>query len=353
MARLKKKGKKKNNKFIVILASAALLFIVLTAAAGQFLSPVDRSDSGTVSVLITEGTGSGEIAKILKEKDLIKSETFFKIYLRIKGNRDDLKAGRYSFSKSMSVNEILSSLVEGSPRSTVRITIREGLDIYRISKYLEETGLFTAKEFEDEIRNNFDYYKERYKFLESVPKDRDLKLEGYLFGDTYEVYSDASPRDVIIKMLDNFDRIFKEEYYEKAKKMGFTVDQIVIMASIAERECILDKELEIVAGVFYNRLEKGMKFQSCATVQYLYREYRFDFTNKELSIDSPYNTYKYEGMPAGPISNFREAALIAALNPAKTKYLYFCSKDDGSGSSAFAETYSQHLKNVEKYLNDR
>ena len=351
MARLKNKGKKKNSKVLVILTSTVLLFIIFFAGLSQFLSPVDRSDTGTVTVQIAEGTGSSEIARILKEKDLIKSETVFKIYLRIKGSKDDLKAGKYSFSKSMSSGDILTNLIAGSPRSTIRITIREGLDIYRISRYLEEQGLFTVEEFEDEIRNNFDYYKERYKFLESVPKDRDLKLEGYLFGDTYEVYSDASPRDVIIKMLDNFDRIFKEEYYEQAKKMGFTVDQIVIMASIAEREAILDKELKTIAGVFYNRLKKGMKFQSCATVQYLYHDYQhFTFTNKELSIDSPYNTYMYEGMPPGPIANFREAALIAALYPENTKYLYFCSKNDNTGSSAFAETYSQHLKNVDKYL---
>ena len=119
---------------------------------------------------------------------------------------------------------------------------------------------------------------------------------------------------------------------KRTKEMGKTIDEIVTMASVVERETILDSELATVAGVFYNRLDNGMMLQSCATLQYIYKDYQFSFTESQKNIDSPYNTYKYKGLPAGPISNFRASALKAALYPADTDYLYFCTKNDGTGA---------------------
>ncbi len=228
-----------------------------------------------ISVTIESGSSVDSIASALKENDLIRSKIMYKIYIKILGKDDQLKAGTYLFSSDMDASELTVALVEGAPADTITITIKEGWDLNRIGDYLESTGLFTKQEFLDEIENNFGYYAERYEFLADVPEDRTYKLEGYLFGDTYEVYADAEPRDVILKMLDRFDEIFKDEYYDRCEELGMTVDEVVTMASIVEREGILDSELPTIASVFYNRLDAGMLLQSCATLQYIYQDYQF------------------------------------------------------------------------------
>jgi UPF0755 protein len=340
--------KKKSKRFIFIVAILLIAAALCVAGYAYFYGPMNNGQDD-ISVTIESGSSVDSIASALKENDLIRSKIMYKIYIKILGKDDQLKAGTYLFSSDMDASELTAALVEGAPADTITITIKEGWDLNRIGDYLESTGLFTKQEFLDEIENNFGYYAERYEFLADVPEDRTYKLEGYLFGDTYEVYADAEPRDVILKMLDRFDEIFKDEYYDRCEELGMTVDEVVTMASIVEREGILDSELPTIASVFYNRLDAGMLLQSCATLQYIYQDYQFTFSSKQMEIDSPYNTYKYKGLPAGPISNFRETALEAALYPADTDYYYFCSKNDGTGASAFATTLAEHEANIEKY----
>ncbi len=310
---------------------------------------MDKSTGQTKEIFIEEGSSLSGITTVLKENDLIKNETAFKIYVKISGKSNDLKAGYYSLSQKLPASEIVKSLVKGGTSKTTSITIKEGLDLNRIGDEFEKKGLFTKEEFLKEIKDNADFYRSNYDFLSSVPKDREYILEGYLYADTYDVYVKALPRDVITKMLDRFDQEYTDEYKKRTKEMGKTIDEIVTMASVVERETILDSELPTIAGVFYNRVDKGMMLQSCATLQYIYKDYQFSFTDSQKNIDSPYNTYKYEGLPAGPISNFRGSALKAALYPEKTDYLYFCTKNDGTGASAFAKDLSGHEANIEKY----
>ncbi|MFA0816516.1 MAG: endolytic transglycosylase MltG [Anaerofustis sp.] len=346
--KVKKTKKKKQKKLILVTLIVVFVLCAGTAALSYFLSPVDKSEDSIV-VRIESGSTLDDIATVLAENNLIRNKTVFKLYIRIRNKQNDLQAGRYTLSETMSTSEITEKLIEGQVSDTIAITIREGLDLNRIGDYLESTGLFTKQEFLDEIKNNFSYYQQQYPFLASVPADREYGLEGYLFGDTYEVYDDATPRDVIEKCLDQFGKIFKDEYYARCNELGMTVDQVVTMASVVEREGILDDELPTIASVFYNRLDDGMKLQSCATLQYIYQDYQFTFTSSQMAVDNPYNTYLYYGLPAGPISNFRETALEAALYPANTDYYYFCSKNDGTGASAFASTAAEHEANVEKY----
>ncbi len=344
----KKKTNKKSKKVILII-SIALVVIASGFAAGSYLLSAVNPTGEKVIVNISEGSTLDDIASALEENGLVRNKTVFKIYIRIQNKQDDLKAGRYSFSTDMGCKEIAQKLVDGETGDTVMLTIREGLNVEQIAQYLEESGFFTAEEFLDEIKNNLDYYKGLYGFLEDVPADREYGLEGYLFGSTYEVYVDSTPRDIIIKMLDGFDTIFEEEYYARCAELGMSVDEIVTMASIVEREGIVDGELARIAGVFYNRLEDGMMLQSCATLQYIFKDYQFTFTQEQMNVDSPYNTYVNTGLPAGPISNFRQTALVAALYPESHNYYYFCSKNDGTGESAFASTLSEHEANVERY----
>ena len=148
-------------------------------------------------------------------------------------------------------------------------------------------------------------------------------------------------------MLDRFDDVFEEEYYDRCDELGITIDEAVTMASIVERETIANNELKTVAGVFYNRIDDGIKLQSCATLQYIYKDYQYTFTYKQMQTDNPYNTYKYSGLTPGPIANFRKEALYAALYPEEHDYYYFCAK--GDGTSAFAKTLSEHEDNIDRY----
>lgn len=346
--RSKKKSKKQNRKLVRITLIILLIAAIGVVLTSYLLGPVENTDQAVV-VEVPSGSSLDDIANLLEENNLVRSATVYKIYVKVQNKQSELKAGKYTFNTSMSSKELTDELIEGQPQATVSITIKEGLDLNRAGDYLEEIGLFTKDEFLAEIENNFDYYQQRYTFLNSVPEDRTYKLEGYLFGDTYEVYADATPQDVIIKMLDKFDSVFLDEYYARAEELNMTIDEIVTMASVVEREGILDEELPIIAGVFYNRLEDGMLLQSCATLQYIFQDYQFTFTSQQTKIDDPYNTYVYTGLPIGPISNFRESALLAALYPDENDYYYFCSKNDGTGSSAFAETLSEHQNNIDKY----
>ena len=348
----KVKSEKKNKKKYILGGIGAFVIICIVSLIVSYsilLGAVNSSNTNPVDVTIEEGSSLSSISQTLKEKDLIRSEFAFKVYAKITGKASDLKAGYYSFSQSQSAGDIVSIMMEGSNSDTATVTIKEGLDLNRIGDTLEEQGIFTKEEFLNEIKNNADYYRKKYDFLSSVPKDREYILEGYLFADTYNIYVNSTPRDLIEKMLDRFDQEYTDEYKKRTKEMGKTIDEIVTMASVVERETILDSELATVAGVFYNRLDKGMMLQSCATLQYIYKDYQFSFTESQKNIDSPYNTYKYKGLPAGPISNFRASALKAALYPADTDYLYFCTKNDGTGASAFAKTYKEHEANIQKY----
>lgn len=328
----------------------ALLVVLLAAGVGvaYILSPPDKVGS-EVNFTIEEGSSLTGISNTLEEAGMVRSALAFKVYVKLKGDAGSLKAGNYIMNTDWSAADILRELISGQEKDTVVITVREGLDLNRIGSYLEEAGLFTKAEFLDEIKNNFSWYAERYSFLADVPAEREYKLEGYLFGDTYYVYADSSPRDVIVKMLDGFEDIFTDQYYERIRELGISIDEAVIMASIVERECIAEAELPIVASVFYNRIREGMLLQSCATLQYIYKDYQYTFTKAQINSTNPYNTYKYIGLPPGPIANFRRSALEAALYPADTNYFYFCAKGDNSGESAFAETLSQHEANVAKY----
>ncbi|MBR6801454.1 MAG: endolytic transglycosylase MltG [Eubacteriaceae bacterium] len=344
--------KSKKSKTPKLLLSAVLIIVlILTAALFGYkfmLSPTDDSGS-EVYIDIPSGSSLTYISEVLEDGGLVRNALVYKLYVKIEGLDSSLKAGSYTFNTSMSAEDITALLLEGTQRESMRITIREGLDSYRISNYLEETGLFTAELFLKEIKDNFDYYQDKYEFLKDVDpsSDRDCLLEGYLFGDTYDVYIDASPRDVIEKMLDRFDRAFKDEYYDRCNEMGITIDEAVTMASIVERETIAESELKTVAGVFYNRIDDGIMLQSCATLQYIYKDYQYTFTYKQMQTTNPYNTYKYKGLTPGPIANFRESALEAALYPEDHDYYYFCAK--GDGTSAFAKTLSQHEANIRKY----
>ena len=344
----KRRNKIKNKKRLLVTAVIIIGIIIIAVSAGYSLyagkesKPVDPGSREYISITIPSGTGTEGIAQILKENNLINNLGVFKLQSRSRGYDGKYKAGQYSLSPGMSMDEIMALLMAGKA-DTVRFTIPEGYDIKRTTAKLSEEGLINAEVFAGEIEKG----QFVYKFLAKAPAGPD-RLEGFLFPETYEIFANANEHDIIDKMLYQFDKVFTDEYYARAEELGMSVREVITLASIIEREARIPEDRPVIASVFYNRLKIGMPLQSCATVQYILGEQKPVLSIKDTQIESPYNTYLNPGLPPGPIASPGADSIKAALYPADTDYLYFLAK--GDGSHAFSETYDQFLKDKAKYI---
>ncbi|MGE4283019.1 MAG: endolytic transglycosylase MltG [Clostridia bacterium] len=349
-----KKTSKLNKIFLFIVKVCILGIIVLGClAAGKYAfnmgyqyvkepDSIDKKDvqSEKIEFVIPQGSSTREIAADLKEIGFIKYPILFRAVSRIKHNDGQYQQGKHMLDTSMDYEAIMNELKKNvAKRETKKFTIQEGLEFNQIVDKLEKEGLIDKGKFL-EIAENGSF---EYLFLKEMPK-RKNRLEGYLFPETYEIYSDAVEEDIIKKMLDQFEKEFKEEYYGRAKELGMTVDQIIIMASIIEREAKLDDERPMVSAVFHNRLKSKnyQLLQSCATVQYVLGERKSVLSEEDTKIESPYNTYKYPGLPIGPIASPGRASIRAALYPADVDYMFFVANSDGS--HIYSKTYAEHLR---------
>lgn len=338
---IEKSGKKK----LLIKISLVLIIVVAIILSCynyyNFLKqPVNFNDNEDIIINIPNGSSTSKIASILKKNGLIKNEIVFKLVAKQNHVDGSFKAGIYKLNKTMNINKIVDKLVSGDVFiETVRFTIPEGFELRQIIDRLvnnEELNIDREK-FVYLIENgDFDFV-----FLKDIPKGKN-RLEGYLFPDTYEVVKDITEEELIYKMLKRFDEVFKKEYYNRAEELNMSIQDVIILASIIEREAKLDDERPIISSVFHNRLKKDMLLQSCATVQYVLGERKEKLTYKDLEIDSPYNTYKNLGLPPKPIASPGKASIEAALYPEDTEFLYFVAKRDGS--HVFSKSYSEHLK---------
>lgn len=300
--------------------------------------------------VIPKGANTSDIADLLKKQELIKDVRIFKLLSKFNGYDGMYQSGTHIVSKSLNYDEMMRVLTT-KPVSR-QVTIPEGKNFKQIVDILYSKSIITDKQKFIDIANNetFDY-----EFLKGLGP-RDYKLEGYLFPDTYEFDMSVTEKEVIVRMLENFKRKFKPEYYTKLKEMnGMTMDKIIILASIIEREAKDAGDRSIISGVFYNRMasrDKTLrKLQSCATIQYILLKLtgavKERLLDADLQINDPYNTYMYEGLPPGPISSPGEASIQAALYPDETSFLYFVAK--GDGTHAFSETYKEHQAAISKY----
>ena len=337
------------NIALIVIALILVAIISIGIVYKINLSPVDSSDKTIISVIIPENTNAKEIGKILEEKELIRSSTFFNIYVKI-FHVNGFKAGEHPLSKSMSFKEILGELKQNNSYNPdqISITFKEGYNMRQIATTIEKA---TNNKFDDviDLANDKDFIDEmikKYWFIdESIKNDKTYyMLEGYLFPDTYFFKNEnVSVREIFIKMLDQMDKVLSEHKEEITKK-NLKVRDVLIMASILEKEGKTNDFADI-AAVFYNRIDKGMLFQSCATAIYGVKK-EFDslenrrITNDIMQNDNPYNTYLVSGMPAGAICNPGKDAIEAAINPSNAEYLYFLS--DNQGKTYFFKTYQEH-----------
>ena len=354
---------------VVMLISLVVVFFLARTTVNyvlaKYIEPVDKADATPIEVTIPASSSASSIARILYgacgyEKDgLISSTAAFKVYVDFVGKANSLKAGSYVLSKNMSIKQIVEELCEGNPaKATVKFTIPEGYTIQNIAKALLDKGLITSEEqLYSAVRTgeafaNFAFIAEAGTTQNAT--SRSYLLEGYLFPDTYEVYADASVETILIKMLNRFNEVYTDDYAARAQTLGLTMDQVVTLASIIEREAAAPDDFSKVSAVFHNRLKQDMPMQSCASLSYALGVTKYVFNATEQATESLYNTYKFKGLPVGPVCNPGKAAIEAALYPNEQfltdGYLYFCNQNPKETSQlVFAKTYEEHEQNVEKY----
>lgn len=323
------KGKSKNIKVYISLINLLVVVLLLVV-----ILKIQKPKTIEAYVEIPQKTSVKNVAIILREKGIIKNPYLFMLYVKI--NNYKIAAGNYKLSSSMSYKELCSILQKGVVyKKTVRFTIPEGFTCVQIAKRLSSLGIVDEKKFLDEINNyNFDF---RFKY---PSKDVKYKLEGFLYPDTYEIYIGESEKDIIKRMLNRFLEVYNSIKHKKTTQLDDI--QTVILASIVEKEAKKDFERPVIAGVFLNRLNQGIKLESCATVEYILPFHKEVLSYEDVKIKSLYNTYLYKGLPPSAICNPGKKSLLAALNPQKTNYLFFVAKKDGS--HIFSKTYEEHLK---------
>lgn len=293
-----------------------------------------------VEVLIPTGASTTAIASILVDQGIIRSPLIFRLVTYAYGLDRQLKSGHYLISPGLSLPEIIRVLVNGEVQE-VEFTVPEGYTVKQIAALLQQKGLVREEEFLEAATEDYPF-----EFLQDLPPGSE-PLEGFLYPDTYRVSLGTPPREIIMMMLNRFNQVYREIYVESDISQKYSTREIVTLASIIEREARLDGERPIVASVFVNRMDRGMRLESCATVEYLLPEPKPVLTYEDLQIDSPYNTYRVDGLPPGPIANPGRASLLAALKPARSDYLYFVAKPDGSHH--FSRTLSEHNQAVLRY----
>ena len=327
-------------KKVVTWTLLVLLAVVIAGGAWLYTSlrrPYKGYEASEQFVEIPPGTGTAGMGRRLAEAGVVRSAQSFRAGVWLRGSGRRLQAGEYRFDRPMTVAEVVDKIARGDVYVRA-LTFREGLTIREMAAVFESAGYGSAADFVAASRNaalvrDFD------------PEAKDL--EGYLFPDTYTLPRRTTAAQLVERMVSRFQKVLTSELRSRAAERGFTVRQVVTLASLVEKETAKAEERPVVAGVYANRLEMGMGLQCDPTVIYalmLAGRYDGNIRKGDLQIDSPYNTYRYAGLPPGPIAAPGEAALQAAADPADVPYIYFVSRNDGS--HVFSATLEEHNRNV-------
>ncbi|MBQ6059015.1 MAG: endolytic transglycosylase MltG [Clostridia bacterium] len=321
---------------MLVITSAILLAFFALNVANDALALMKPSSE--LNVRIERGSTVSTIAEELKESGLIKHRWAFVLFAKLTGNANNFQYGTYALNTDMDYLELVTNLQKTATfRQTVRITIPEGRELREIIETLDKNNVCSSEDLWDAVENHeFDY-----DFLKDLPQ-RPNRLEGYLFPDTYEFFEDSDADTVLAKMLDNFNAKFSDDLRKRASEIGMSLDEVVTLASIIEREAASDEDRATVSSVFHNRLNSTQYplLQSCATVQYILKERKPVLTYADVRIESPYNTYLHEGLPIGPIASPGLASIKAALYPETTDYYFFVVS--ATGEHAFSKTLEEH-----------
>ena len=324
---------------------------------GSFLAPVDEADPAEYTFGISSGDSLNRVASNLESAGLIRSRSVFKYYCDFAGMGQKIQAGTYALRRDMSMTEIADRLTTGDGNPIVRnITLIPGETVEDFAAKLVRQGVLESPDtFLAYCRDGTafrDYYYVDDVLTSGKPEQRKYVLEGYLAPNTYEVYVTATEEEIIRKLLSQTEAVFPTEYQDRAEELGLTMDQVLTLASLIEKEA-KESDFARVSAVFHNRLKANMKLDSDVTIHYITGVRKMSLADVDLKVKSPYNTYLNPGLPLGPICNPSPAAIRAALYPDEAmvaeKYLYFCAKEPESGELYFSKTLDQHNRAVEAY----
>lgn len=347
----------------VLVLAAALLIVagvistVWNSVYDEYLAPADETNHAAALFTVESGQSLTRVANNLEEAGLIRNRTVFKYYCDFAGLGQKIQAGSYTLTPAMTMSQIAEQLTMGDGNPIVRnITLIPGWTLEEFAAYLAEEGaIASAEEFLSLCRTGekfADYYYIADVIASRQYGQRRYMLEGYLAPNTYEVYMTATPEDIIRKLLSQTDRVFPVAYQERAAELGMTMDQVLTLASLIEKEA-QDEDFAKTSAVFHNRLKKGMKLQSDVTIHYVTGVRKMALGSSDLALKSPYNTYEVSGLPLGPICNPGENAIRAALYPDEVYvaegYLYFCAMEPESGRLYFSRTLQEHEQAVARF----
>ena len=332
----------------MILGAFGSLFVAITLSMGffgyQFLGEGTSSDTAEIIFDVLPGQSMVAVAQNLESQQLIKNAWLFTKYSRFIGAHSKLKRGEYSLNKAMTPDQVLSVIVSG--KSVLRnLTVPEGKNIFDIAEIFEKSGYGTKADFFKLVTDQ--------DFILSLLGEKLESLEGYLFPDTYKVTKFDTQKEIIQQMVSHFLAVYKE-LEPQAQQLNWPRNKLITFASIVEKETGLASDRKLVSSVFHNRLKMNMRLQTDPTVLYgkavLAGEMPTNITRTDLQTPSRYNSYTNYGLPPTPISNPGREAILAAVAPTESKFLYFVSRNDGT--TAFSETLVQHNTAVQKFQMD-
>ncbi|HOL35383.1 MAG TPA: endolytic transglycosylase MltG [bacterium] len=312
---------------VVIIGVTIVVGITIVISVARFHESLygEFQPPGTL-VEVPKNLTAANIAVLLKEKGIVKNTRLFLRILNRSHADKKLRSGIYEFSGKPYIYDVVEKLLKGEI-AYIKLVFPEGITCHEIGKILEQENICSSSEFDDFAKKE--------------------SLEGYLFPDTYKFPYGVSKEAVAKKMVERFWEIIQQIHPDTQKLNQAELKKIVIIASIVEKEAEINSERPIIAGIFYNRLKRGIPLQSCATIKYVIGNKKI-LTMQDIKTRSPYNTYLHRGLPPGPICNPGKESLKAAINPAKTPYLFFVSK--GDGTHYFSTTYSEHLSAKSYYI---
>jgi UPF0755 protein len=334
--------------FLVLDLTAIVFALYLTIGSR---GAADADSQTVIGFRIESGQGAKEIASNLEEAGIISNDLFFNYYLWGNKSASRLQAGEYELSPSMTIPEIVRTLAEGKVKFDpgIKITIPEGYTVRQIEDAIIAGGLNIKKsELQEAVGITAPLAKEIFGFAFLADLPSRATLDGFLFPDTYFFDENSTLNDIVKKMLGNFDSKISDAMRVKIKARGKNLYEVVIMASLLEREVQTYEDMRVVSGVLWKRMEIGMPLQVDATIAYLAGKKTGEISNEDKLIDSPYNTYKYRGLPPSPIANPGSNAINAAIDPEESEYLYYLSTP--TGETIFSKTLDEHNENRAKYL---
>ena len=359
--------RKKETSIIKKIMRYFMIALLLMVIIGGFFTwnyiksetqPVDTAQTELVSFEIEQGASIKEVSKALEKEGIIRNSKLFNFYLKFK-NVSGFKSGLYHVSKSMTLDEIIAELSgagKDKDQNATKVLIREGEQLTDIAKEVEKSTKYSAEDFMAKVQDEdfLRYLVQKFpKLLTQSYNGYQVKyvLEGYLFPATYDMNDSKTLQMLITEMVAKTDEVMSK-YYDKILKSDYTLQQIMALASLIEKEGTKLEDRKKISSVFHNRIKENMKLQTDVSVQYALGEHKESLSLSDLEVDSPYNLYQNYGVGPGPYNSPSEDSIVAALEPEKTDYLYFLA-DIHTKEIYYAKTYEEHLELKAKYIDSK